>query len=186
MFPIYLCCLHPFSSLKSLTSAAKKNVSLFTTVLRMNTIPLRVMALTLPLMNMVLKVIFESMSQYRWCERLSSELPLNAKRLSHKLGLREELWKSMDPWGSVLCVNDVCAYCIGDCCPTLSLSATQKLFTPLNISCKMCNATFEKVVAPVTDGVGGQKQAMNSRLMRRLISERATSVLTINLFSSPL
>lgn len=38
----------------------------------------------------------------------------------------------------------------------------------------------------MTDGVGGQKRAMNLRLMRRLISERATSALTINLFPSPL
>ncbi|CAB1431668.1 unnamed protein product [Pleuronectes platessa] len=57
---------------------------------------------------------------------------------------------------------------------------------PSNISCEMRSATFEKPVASVTDGVGGQEQAMNLRLMRRLISKRATSALTINLFPTPL
>lgn len=37
----------------------------------------------------------------------------------------------------------------------------------------------------MTDGVEGQKQAMNLRLMRRLISARATSALAINLLPSP-
>lgn len=53
--------------------------------------------------------------------------------------------------------------------------------TSLNISCKMRIATFEKPAASLTDGVGGPKQAMNLWLMSRLISERATSALTINL-----
>lgn len=61
-----------------------------------------------------------------------------------------------------------------------------EIIYPFNISCNMHIATFEKLEASVTDGVAGQKQAMLLRLMRRLISERATSALTINLFPSPL
>lgn len=110
----FLCCLHPLSSLKSFTSAAKNNVFLFTLYSSVNehhpfiSNPLWVN--TSSLMNMVLKAIFESISQYRWYERISSEQPLNATRLSHKLGLREELWwESMDPSGSGFCVSNVCA-----------------------------------------------------------------------------
>lgn len=114
--------------------------------------------------------------QYRWCERISSEHLLNDKH-HHKFGPWKELWsESMEASGTGSCVSNVCTL--------WWLLSHSLVVTPLNISCKMCIATFEKLVASVTDGVGGQKQAMNLRLMSRLISEHATSALTINLLSS--
>lgn len=126
-------------------------------------------------------VKLEPIRQYRWCERMSYEYVWNDKQC-HKLAV-EKLWcQSVDSRGNGFHVSNVSAlwwllsrsHCV----------LLRNYLPPLNISCKMRIATFEKLVASVTDGAGGPKQAMNLRLMSRLISERATSALTINLFPS--
>lgn len=96
------CCLHPPSTLKSFTSTAKNDVFLFTLYSAVNQDHQVIYPLHLHHDEYGVK---SNISQYRWCERISSEEPLNAKRLSHKLGLWEDLWwESMDPRGKwILC-----------------------------------------------------------------------------------
>lgn len=100
--------LNPLPALQRIMSFCSHCAALW-----MNTIPFLsnlCWVNTSTLMNMLLKVIFESLSQYRWCERRSSNEPLNSKRLFHELGLWEELWwESMNPSGSESCVSNVCA-----------------------------------------------------------------------------